>query len=106
MKTLKVMTKEERSLLLYLETRAVDYGGTVDARHMNQADFALLDVWKIDKLVDFGRLASECCTPTRQYWVTFSDRAWALAHEERRARNTRMNSKRDWYTTQEKREVA
>jgi hypothetical protein len=106
MKTLNDLTKEERSLLLYLETRAVDYGGTVDARHMNQDDFATLDVWKKEKIVDFGRLARECCTPTRQYWVTFSEEAWALAHEERRARYARMNSKRDWYTTQEKREAA
>ena len=36
---MKDLTKEERSLLLCLETRAVDYGGTVDARHMNQDDF-------------------------------------------------------------------
>ena len=103
---MKDLTKEERSLLLYLETRAVDYGGTVDARHMNQDDFDTLDVWKKKKLVDFGRLASECRTPTRQYWVTFTDEAWALAHQERRARNTRLYSKRDWYTTQEKREAA
>lgn len=29
------MTKEEKSLLLYLETCATEKGGKVDARHMN-----------------------------------------------------------------------
>ena len=35
------MTKDERSLLLFFETAATDYGGLVDPRHMNAED------WKI-----------------------------------------------------------
>jgi hypothetical protein len=36
MKSLDTMTSDERNLLLYLETRAVDYGGIVDTKHMNE----------------------------------------------------------------------
>jgi len=45
MKSLNKMTKNERSLLLYLETRAVDYGGIVDTRHMNQDDMEIAKEW-------------------------------------------------------------
>lgn len=45
MKTLDTMTSDERSLLLYLETRAVDHGGKVDAQHMNKEDFDIAKKW-------------------------------------------------------------
>ena len=31
------LTKEEKSLLLYIETRAVDHGGLIDNRHIDAA---------------------------------------------------------------------
>jgi len=99
------MTKDERSLLLFFESCAVEHGGLVDTRHMNDEDFAITDAWKKQGLVDYGRLASECCTKTGQCWVKLSDEAWRLAHEERRARYARINAKRNWRTTQEKRET-
>ena len=41
-KTLENMSKDERSLLLYLETRAVDYGGIM--KHYNKRNTSLLSV--------------------------------------------------------------
>jgi len=38
MKTLDTMTSDERNLLLYFETCAVDYGGKIDNRRMNRED--------------------------------------------------------------------
>ena len=43
MKSLDTMTSDERNLLLYLETRAVDHGGLVDAKHMNKEDMEIAE---------------------------------------------------------------
>jgi len=43
--SLDEMDKDERSLLLFLETQATDYGGLVDARHMNDEDMRIVEQW-------------------------------------------------------------
>ena len=35
-----LQTNDEKSLLLYFETQAVDYGGLIESARMNDADFA------------------------------------------------------------------
>lgn len=99
------MTKEERSLLLYLETRAVDHGGLVTTPQMNADDFAILDRWNESGFMEFGRLTrasiEKLCGST--HWVRLSETAWKLAHEERRARCERIYGSRNWETTEEKR---
>ncbi len=52
------MTKDERSLLMFLETREVDHIGLVAPAHMNAADFAIAEKWDKAGLVKFGRLKS------------------------------------------------
>jgi hypothetical protein len=100
------MSKCEKSLLLYLETRAVDHGGLVCTQHMNSEDMATAKRWSESGFVRFGRLAADCL-PGRHggstHWCELSDDAWTLAHSERRERYTRINSKRKWLTTDEKR---
>ena len=99
------MTKDEKSLLLYLETRAVDHGGLVHTQHMNSDDMEIAKQWNEARFVRFGRLASDCL-PMRSgatHWCELSDEAWALAHAERRERYTRINSKRKWFTIDDKR---
>ncbi len=98
MASLRTMTKDQRSLLLYLETCATDHGGTVDTRHMNAEDMLQAREWSDLGLITFGRRGSEFFTtlpPAKQrsHRVVLSDSAWELAHEERRARNTRMRTK-------------
>lgn len=106
MKTLKNMTNDERSLLLYLETRAVGYGGLVAPRHMNAEDFCIAKKWDKEGFIGFGRLVSESCNYTTcSHWVTLSEEAWELAHKERRARQKRLYDIRTWTTTKEKREA-
>ena len=101
--TLATMSKDERSLLLYLETRAVDYGGKVDVRHMNSDDMAIAKIWNKSGFLGFGRVASEDCSSSGAHWCRLTDEAWRLAHEERRARAARMYAQRTWKTTEEKR---
>jgi len=100
------MTKDEKNLLLYLETRAVDHGGRVDVTHMNQHDFDLSKKWNDEKFISFGRVYSKDCksglTLGLTRWVELSEAAWKAAHDERRARAARMWAKRTWLKTEEK----
>ena len=96
------MSVDERSLLIYLETREVDYG-RVDARHISIDDFNTIERWTATGFIQFGRIASEYITRESALWVNLSDEAWRLAHEERRARAKRIWGKRGWTTTDEKR---
>lgn len=87
------LTREERSILLYVETRAVDYGGLLDAVHMNNDDIEILKRWDEKGFVRFGRLVLENVKNTRTscqcYWCDLSDEAWTVAHRERKNRAMR-----------------
>lgn len=84
------MTKEESALLLYLETRAVDYGGRVAAEKMNEDDFTIAKRWKAEGFIDFGRIKVRDHNSQGTHWVSLSESAWAAAHAERRNRAARM----------------
>jgi hypothetical protein len=97
------LSKEQAILLLYLESRAVDHGGLVDACRMNDNDFVLVAKMAETRFVDWGRLASEDCRAGARYWVVLSDLAWVTAAHLRRSRADRMYSRRTWRSTEEKR---
>jgi len=101
MKTLEAMTKDERSLLLFLESCAVDQGGSVKSVHMNGADFEIAKRWNQEGFVKFGRIRSADLSRGGSHWCALSDEAWILAHAERKARAVRMWDKRQWKTTEE-----
>jgi len=105
MKSLETMSKDERSLLLYLECRSVDYGGRVDALHMNAEDLTIAKKWNEEGFIEFGRIVYRNITNAGTQFVKFSEEAWKLAHEERRARFNRMWLKRDWISTKESMEI-
>ena len=104
---LEDLTREERSLLLYLESRSVDNRSLVDVRRMNKEDMTVAKKWNDTGFVNFGRIAFESLerTGNSSYWCKLSDDAWKLAHEERRARAKRMYDKRKWETTIESRQT-
>jgi len=101
-KSLNELTREERSLLLYLEARVVDNGGTLGMVHMNKTDMKILKSWAKSGFIEYGRIA---CKDIKRLlvsaWCRLSPEAWALAHEERRARAERVWKKRSWSTTKE-----
>ena len=83
-------TKDEKSLLLFLECAAVDYGGLFDARHTNSDDFKIMHEWAANGFIQFGRVAfHDIGTGNRSHWVVLSEAAWIEAHKERRSRNVR-----------------
>ena len=96
------MTKKELSLLVYLECRAVDYGGRVNIEHMNYDDINIAKEWNETGFINFGRIVAGDHTPVGTYWVTLSENAWQAVHIERRERFKRIYEKRTWQTTKEK----
>jgi hypothetical protein len=84
------MNKDERSLLLYFECQAVDYGGKIDARRMNGIDFEIAKRWNEEGFVRFGRIYSGDIAHNFDHWCVLSEAAWTEAHRERRARNVRV----------------
>lgn len=106
MKTLNEMSRDERSLLLFFECRAVDHSGRVKTVHMNDADRAIAERWNAEGFVQYGRICAENLSEHGTHWCQLSDEAWALAHAERKARAARTWEKRNWRTTEEKRAAA
>lgn len=99
------MTKEEKSLLLFLETRAVDYGGRVNTLHMNGEDFDIAKRWDEEGFVGFGRIVARNHNSDGSHWVKLSDEAWKLAHKERKARAKRMWDNKTWLSTKDSMEM-
>lgn len=109
---MRELTKDERSLLLYLETCAVDFGGLVDSRHMNAEDVAIAKRWSEEGFLEFGRMAMETIEKAVSVrgrhstsWVHLSDEALTEAHELRAARAKRMWENRTYVRTFDLREA-
>ena len=87
-------TRDEKNLLLYFETQAVDYGGTLESMPLNADEFAIVKRWNEAGFVHFGRIAFHDIKRhngvARDHWVVLSEEAWTLAHAERRARCERV----------------
>ena len=98
MKSLDTMTRDERNLLLFFETQAVDHGGLVDLKQrrgqvgiMNKEDFDIAKKWNEEGFVKFGRIKFHSIIEAT-HWCELSDEAWGIAHAERKARCTRIMS--------------
>lgn len=90
------LSGDERSLLLYMESMAVENGGQLDSRRLNDSDRATLRRWDEEGFVSWRRIAyATLQTLHNSYvtsFVTLSDAAWTLAHAERRARCARLQA--------------
>lgn len=102
--TLDSMGNNERSLLLFVESCAVDFWGRMDQRRINDEDREILDQWNDTGFVVYGRIAAADCNKDGALWVRLSEAALDLAHQERRARIARTWKKRGWQTTHEARD--
>lgn len=87
---------DERNLLLYLETCAVDKRGCVNSQHMNGSDIDCARNWNDTGFLRFGRLKAIECTAVRHYWVRFLDQSYAVAAVLRR-----MRADRNWVTSRD-----
>lgn len=104
--TIGDFTRQQLSLLLYLETCAVDRGGRVDLRRMNAAEVELAKSWANAGFLEFGRIASEDVDDRGSMYVRLSNSAFNIAHEGRKARAAKGWETRQYKTTGEKRQQA
>jgi len=99
------MKAPERRLLLYCECCATDYCGKVDVRHLNAADFEILDQWETEGFVQYGRIESaefiDRGRGARTHWVRLSEEAYQEAYRQRRLRAEGGWEDRSWRTTSE-----
>ncbi len=95
------LEKTEASLLLYLETCAVDLSGRVHMDRMNAEDMAIIDRWLASGFVTFGRIRMAHHNKQGTHWVRLSEEAAVTAAFERRARARRGWTNRRYETTTE-----
>ncbi len=89
------MSNAERSLLLFLETQAVDHGGLIHVQSMNDEDVTIAKRWAATGFIEFGRVAmaslqSSIRTEHRSQWVRLSGQAFVAAATERQCRADRL----------------
>jgi len=97
------MTREEKSLLLFFETRAVDYSGRVSVAHMNNDDREIAEKWNTEGFVLYGRIASDFVNDRGANWCELSAEAWSIVHKLRQERGKQGFASRAYKTTEEKR---
>lgn len=87
------LTKDQKSMLTYIETCVVDHGGTLEAARMNAADHEAMKDLKSLKLIDHGRMPSEFLrvhgARKCAHWAVLTDAGWEVAHKLRRERAER-----------------
>lgn len=89
---LEQMGKDERSLLLYMESCAVDGYAKLDQRRMNDIDRAFAEDWNRTGFIKYGRVKAKAIEDSASkctHFAILSDEAWTLAHQERRNRANR-----------------
>lgn len=99
---IKDLNRAEQSLLMYLETAAVDHAGRYDPRYLNDEDREIVKRWQAAGLLECGRVASESLSgSTLCLWVRLPEATLRAAHELRLARARRTWENRRWLTTAE-----
>lgn len=95
------MTREEISLLLYLETRSVDHSGRINSQHINSDDLDIIHRWEKEGFIEYGRICHADCTKDGSTWVHLSNNAIQAAHKARCAKAKRMWENKRYLTTKE-----
>ena len=106
MPTVYNFNKMEKSLLLYLESRAVDNAGKIDSRQINEEDRLKIAEWVEDGFIESGRIAySSISNRNESTWVKLSNDAHREAARLRKERAARAWEGRRYLTTEERRGI-
>lgn len=88
--TPETITRDQRSILMYAETCAVDHGGLLEGIRMNTADLSALKELAEAGILTYGRIPGKLLGTFRvrqaTHWCDLTDAGWTLAHGLRRAR--------------------
>jgi hypothetical protein len=101
MKPIEDLDRDEKNLLLYFETVAVDSYGKVDTRRMNAIDHSIANDWHQEGFVEFSRIQTRFIKGCGTHCVKLSDKAWEYVSELRKTRANNMWARRDFKTTRE-----
>lgn len=86
-------TRDEKSLLLFFETCAVDTHGNVVTEHLGDEERSIAARWHDEGFVTYQRIKfdniAQLGTRPANMNVALSDEAWALAHQYREERGKR-----------------
>lgn len=99
--TLDTITRDQRSILMYAETCAVDHGGLLEGIRMNKDDHAALAELAAAGILTHGRIpgkllgtfAAHRIQPS--HWCDLTEAGWELAHALRQARAARPHQPRE-----------
>ena len=80
------MTRDEKALLLFFETCAVDRGGNVFTAHMNSEEKEIAKRWHDEGVVPWQRQKSDHMIGAHSLNVSRSDAAWSPVHQYRVSR--------------------
>lgn len=97
------MSGAEKSLLLYLETRMVDYQGRIDNRHLNGVDDEILEEWRRKGYLRFGRIVFRDSKRHESRWVDLPESMMRLAWDLRMEKAREGQKNRSYERTEEKR---
>jgi len=95
--TSETITRDQRNILMYAETCAVDYGGLLEGIRMNAADLVALDQLEAAGILKHGRIPGKLLgtfARSVSYWCDLTEAGWTLAYQLRRERAMKPNSAR------------
>ncbi len=102
---IEALSKDEKNLLLYIETCVVDYAGTVEAVRMNEVDFEAAKTLEEKGLCSVRRLKIASIEKRKgsrkpTHHAILSDEGWVCAQRLRKEK-AEMRSKRQKITDDE-----
>lgn len=86
-----ILTKEEKSLLLYVEDCCVNKSGYLENEKMSGSEIKTLEKWNEDGFIYFRRLKSHEMIYKKTHVTKLSNKAWDLAYLCRRDRSEKSN---------------
>jgi len=96
--TPETITRDQRSILLYVETCAVDHGGLLEGIRMNADDHTAMAQLQHAGILKHGRVPGRLLGTFQRnvtHWCDLTDAGWELAHQLRRACARKVSAARD-----------
>lgn len=82
---MRTLNRQEARLLVYLESRAVDYGGIVDTSRMDEDEKVLAAKWNSEGFIWYGEKKVHGGKRGFNHWVVLTEEAWAVSAADRQA---------------------
>jgi hypothetical protein len=105
MVNIESMSKGEKSLLLYLESRATNHSGLINVSQINKEEIDICNRWNKKGFIQFGRVVARNVRSYCFMWCKLPESTFKIAHKLRKERADRMWLNKNWLSTEESREM-